>query len=195
MKKITKLDNIYNSYRWFFTSDGNLVVGGKSDEQNEIALKNFLKPNYIVMHTSEPGSPFMIIQSDKPSKKDMEEAAIFCACFSQSWKHGKKEISIDVFKGEQIFKIKSMKKGTFGVKGIKKKIIAKPELAIVIQNGKIRAVPISTKEEILAYVIQGKLSKVEAAEKLSKKIKQYYAFPISKDEIMSALPSDKIEVK
>ncbi|MFA5856168.1 MAG: NFACT RNA binding domain-containing protein [Candidatus Pacearchaeota archaeon] len=195
MKKITKLDIKYNNYRWFFTTEGSLVVGGKSDEQNEVVLKNFLKPNYVVMHTTEPGSPFMIIQSDKPSKKDMEETAIFCACFSQSWKLGKKAISIDVFTGEQIFKIKSMKKGTFGVKGIKKTILAKPELAIVLQNGKLRAVPISTKEEILAYIIQGKLSKEEASEKLSKKIKQKYAFPISKDEIMSALPSAKMDVK
>ena len=59
----------YENYRWFFTSNDVLVVGGKSDEQNELVIKNFLKPDYIVMHTSAPGSSFMIIQSEKPAKK------------------------------------------------------------------------------------------------------------------------------
>jgi predicted ribosome quality control (RQC) complex YloA/Tae2 family protein len=74
-------DKDYRNYRWFFTSNGILVVGGKSDEQNELVIKNFLKPEYTVMHTSKPGSSFTIIQSDNPSKEDLEETAIFCACF------------------------------------------------------------------------------------------------------------------
>ena len=56
----------YKNYRWFFTSNNILVVGGKSDKQNELALKHFLKPEYTITHTSKPGSPFMIIQSKNP---------------------------------------------------------------------------------------------------------------------------------
>ena len=88
MKKIQSLDKMYENFRWFYTSDGTLVVGGKSDKQNEEALDKFVKPNYIVMHTTKPGSPFMIIQKDNPSKKDIEDTAIFCVSFSQQWKKG-----------------------------------------------------------------------------------------------------------
>jgi len=195
MIKLLNLGKKYHNYRWFFTSDNVLVVGGKSDEQNEIVLSEFLKPNYTIAHTTLPGSPFMVIQSDKPGKKDIEETAIFCACFSQQWKHGKKTIEIDIFKGEQIYKTKSMKTGTFGVKGGKRTMKVRPELVLGIQNGKLRAVPKTTNLEVLAIIKQGNLSKEDAAIKISKIIKDKYHFPISKEEILSAIPSDKLSVK
>ncbi|MFA5258494.1 MAG: NFACT RNA binding domain-containing protein [Candidatus Pacearchaeota archaeon] len=195
MQKLSNLDRKYEDFRWFFTSNNVLVVGGKSDEQNEIALENFSKPNYIVMHTTAPGSPFMIIQSDRPTKKDLEETAVFCACFSQQWKLGKRLIEIDVFAGEQIYKLKGMKTGTFGLNGTKKTLKVRPELVLVIQNGKLKAVPKTTNQEKLAEIRQGSLSKLEAAEKISKIVRNKYAFPISKEEILQAIPSDKLSVR
>lgn len=194
MKKDNKLKD-YQNYRWFFTSNDVLVVGGKNDDQNESVIKNFLKPNYFIMHTTSPGSPFCIIQSNAPTKQDLDETAVFCACFSQQWKSGKKEISIDIFRGEQIYKNSLMKTGTFGVKGKKKTVKVKPELVLVIQKGKLRAVPKTSEEEKLAEINQGKLKKEESAEIISKIIKDKYHFPISKDEIMQAIPSDKLDVK
>jgi hypothetical protein len=190
-------DKDYRNYRWFFTSDGILVVGGKSDEQNELTIKNFLKPEYTVMHTSKPGSSFMIIQSDNPSKEDLEETAIFCACFSKQWKISKpgSKIDIDIFKGESIYKNNSMKTGTFGIKGEKKTTKVKPELVLIIQKGKLRAVPANGREKVLAKITIGKLNKEKAAEELVKKIKDEFHFPISKEEIMQAIPSDKIGIK
>jgi hypothetical protein len=195
MQKLSSLDKKYESFRWFFTSNNVLVVGGKSDEQNEIVLKEFLKPNYILMHTTAPGSPFMVIQSDSPNKTDLEETAIFCGCFSQQWKLGKRLIEIDIFKGDQIYKLKTMKTGTFGIRGTKKTIKIKPELILVIQNGRLKAVPKTAKGEKLAEIKQGNLTKEQVTEKISKIIKDKYHFPISKDEIMSAIPSDKLSVK
>ena len=185
----------YMSYRWFFTSEGKLVVGGKSDEQNENVLRYFKRPGYTIMHTTKPGSPFMIIQSDDPSKNDLDECAVFCACFSKEWKTGKKSIDIDVFKGGDVFKNKGMKTGTFGVKN-KKKVKAKPELMVIIQKGKIRAVPkVKGKEESLAVIKQGKMDKEAAAEKIAKKIKEKYLLPVSKEEVMRAIPSGNMSVR
>ncbi|MDD5192606.1 MAG: NFACT RNA binding domain-containing protein [Candidatus Nanoarchaeia archaeon] len=185
----------YKNYRWFFTSEGKLVVGGKSDEQNEEVIRNFLRPDYVIMHTSLPGSPFMIIQSDNPSKKDLKETAVFCASFSKQWKNGNKNIDVDTFKGSQIYKTRGMKTGTFGVKGDKETIKVKPELVLVIQKGKIKAVPEKGKEKILAKIKPGKLSKEQAAEKIAKIIRDKFHLPVHKDEVMQAIPSDKIDVK
>ena len=192
----------YRRFRWFYTSDETLVVGGKSDEQNELVLKYFLKPQYIVVHTSSPGSPFMIIQSENPSKNDIEEASVFCACFSKKWKMLKSEkekIGVDIFKGEQMYKTKVMKKGTFGVKGKEETLNVKPKLALVVQKGKIKAVPLvpslKTSYKILAEIVPGKLNKNEATEKIVKKIKDKFNFPVSNEEIMQVIPSDKIGVK
>jgi len=194
LKKLIPAKN-YENYRWFFTSNNILVVGGKSEEQNELAIKHFLKPGYTVMHTSAPGSPFMIIQSEKPTKKDLDETAIFTGCFSKQWKKGNKKIEIDVFEGNQIYKLKTMKTGTFGVKGEKKTVKIKPELILVIQKGKFRAVPNPNGESKLATIKPGKLSKIEAAEKLSKIIRDKFHLPVHKEEIMQAIPSDKLSVK
>ncbi len=189
----------YLHYRWFYTSEGKLVVGGKSENQNELVIRNFRKPNYTVMHTSKPGSPFMIIQNDSPSKKDLDEAAVFCGCFSKEWKKLKSardKIDIDIFKANQLHKSKAMKIGTFGVTGKKKTVKIKPELMIIIQKGKLRAVPkTKTKEQILVEVKPGKLSKEKAAEKIAKKIKDKFHFPVSKEEIMQAIPSGNMSVK
>lgn len=191
----------YRYYRWFFSSNNVLAVGGKSEEQNELVIKNFLHPNYTILHTSQPGSPFMIIQSDKPTKKDIEETAIFTACFSKQWKESKptSKISIDIFKGKNIYKTKQMKKGTFGAKGRKQTIKVKPELTLIIQKGKIRAVPKINKKskliQALAEIKPGKLNKEQATEKLTKIIKDKFHLPVSKDEIMQAIPSDKLSVK
>jgi len=187
----------YKNYRWFYTSEGVLVVGGKSDDQNELVIKNFLRPEFKVMHTSEPGSPFCILLSKEPSKKDLEECSIFCGCFSQQWKKVKKngKISVDIFDGSQVYKTKGMKTGTFGVQGDKKVVKIKPELIVVVQKGKIRAVPKGTKETKLAVISPGKMKKEEAVEKIAKKIRDKFHFPVSKEEIMQAIPSDKIGVR
>ncbi len=190
----------YRNYRWFYTSEGKLVVGGKSEDQNELVLKNFRKSNYTIMHTSKPGSPFMIIQTDSPSKKDLDEAAVFCAAFSKEWKNlkgSKGKISIDIFKGNQIFKDKGMKTGTFGVKGLKRKVKVKPELVVIIQKGKLRAVPKikGRKEQVLVDINPGKLSKEQAVDQIAKKIKDKFHLPVSKEEIMQAIPSGNMDVK
>jgi len=187
----------YENYRWFFTSSDNLVIGGKSDEQNELVLKNFLRPEYTILHTSNPGSPFMIIQSENPDKDDIEESAIFCACFSKQWKEVKpnKKIEVDVFKGDQVYKTKSMKTGTFGIKGDKKILKVVPKLVLVFQKGKLKSVPRTKKEKPLVEIKPGKLTKEKAAELIAKKIKDKFHFPISKEEIRSAIPSNKIGVK
>jgi hypothetical protein len=185
----------YKNYRWFFTSNNVLVVGGKSDEQNELVLKHFLKPQYTIMHTSAPGSPFMVIQSDKPTKEDIKETAIFTGCFSKQWKAGKKQIEIDIFKGEQIYKLNTMKLGTFGVKNKKETMKVKPELMLIIQKGKFKAVPNPNGDSKLAKITPGKLSKEDAAEMLAKIVRDKFHLPAHKDEIMQAIPSDKLNIK
>jgi len=185
----------YHNYRWFFTNRGKLVVGGKNDDQNELVMKYFLHPEYVVMHTSEPGSGFMIIQDEKPKKEDIEEAAIFCGCFSKQWKLGKKVIYVDIFKGSQIYKSKKMKIGTFGVMGDKKTKKIQPELVLVMQKNKLRAVPKTTKEKKLAKIIPGKMDKEKAAEMLAGIIKNKFNLPVTKQQVMQAIPSNNLDIK
>src|SRR3990167_5123984 len=114
------LINEFKRYRWFYTSSGKLVVGGKSAAQNDDLLYKLVasRKELLVTHTREPGSPFCVILSDAKSitRQDRRECAQFTACFSRGWKAGKKKANVDFFYSSQLYKQKSMSQGTWGVK-------------------------------------------------------------------------------
>lgn len=187
----------HKKYRWFFTSSNKLVVGGKSSEQNDDLLKKLkgTKKDYVVMHTSSPGSPFSVIVEDPSEIKesDIEETAIFTGCFSRAWKLRKKKAFIDIFKLSQIYKSPKMKTGTWGVKGGVLKKTVTLELALTKQENKLRAVPIPTvknKKNILLKFQPGKIDKVEMLPKIQLEIKE----SLSQDELLSALPAGGVAI-
>ncbi len=108
------------SFRKYTTKSEKLVLAGKDSGQNEELINNYAGKNDFVFHTISPGSPFCVIKG-KLSKKDIEETAVFCARYSQEWKKSKdkKDVLVHYFKGNDIYKEKTMKKGTFGVKKFK----------------------------------------------------------------------------
>jgi len=174
----------YQKFRWFFTSSGLLVIGGKSAESNEEAIK-LSKKDSVIMHTEQPGSPFCVILDENPSEKDMKETAIFCGCLSKAWKHGKKSVEVHMFSGNQVYKSRGMKTGTFGVEGKTRSFKVELKLYLAFQEGKLRSVPFKTE---IAMIIPGKMKKEDVAEDISKKLK------VKKEEALSALPSDNIDI-
>ena len=117
-------------FRQMKTSSGKLILAGKDAETNEKLIEQAGK-NEIVLHTKQAGSPFVNIKAEgKVSKKDIKEAAIFCAFYSQAWKKAKnkKDIEVHYFKGKDVFKSKEMKLGTFSVRRFKKIIVKKEEI-------------------------------------------------------------------
>ncbi|MEM3113298.1 MAG: NFACT RNA binding domain-containing protein [Candidatus Pacearchaeota archaeon] len=179
----------YHKYRWFFTSNNNLVVGGKNAEQNEELVKKFMSnEKYVVMHTKSQGSPFSIIISEKYNEKDLEECAIFTGCFSRAWREGKKSVDIDTFLMEQVIKNKNMKTGTFGVVGEIDRKKVELKFYITNQEGKIRAVPFKKNKERSICIIPGKINKEKFAEQISIKLE------IPLDEILNALPTGGFKI-
>lgn len=105
-------------FRIFYTTAGKEVIGGKSAGNNEELIKQIVERS-IVLHTKEKGSPFVEIklkEKEKASKKDIYEAGVFCAVYSQDWKKNRKDVIMHIFKAGDIFKDNKMKTGTFGVK-------------------------------------------------------------------------------
>ncbi len=122
------------NFRKALTVSEKTLIAGKNDQQNEELIKQ-VQEDEFVLHTKMPGSPFVNIKNnekgEKVSKEDIHEAAIFCVKYSQAWKKAKKKpdkVEVHVFLGKNIFKLKGMKTGTFGVKKLKKVIIEKEEI-------------------------------------------------------------------
>jgi len=123
-------------FREFETSSGKQVLAGKSAANNEKLVEQ-VEDNETVLHTKAPGSPFVNIKSNKKiSKKDIKEAAVFCARYSQDWRDNKKEVIVHVFKGKSIYKEKRMKLGTFGVRKFREIKIKKKEIENFIKKEK-----------------------------------------------------------
>ena len=118
------------NFRELTTSSGKLVLSGKDRETNEKLIKQVEADN-IVLHTAKPGSPFAEIKG-KATKKDIKEASIFIAKFSQDWKKNKKDVKVHYFIGKDIYKSKDMKTGTFGVKKFKEIVVRKKEIEQVL---------------------------------------------------------------
>jgi hypothetical protein len=187
------MEKDFKKYRWFFTSNNKLVIGGKSSSQNEEIVKSSEKDS-IILHTASPGSPFCIIKN--PSKEDIGEAAIFDACFSQEWKRGKKKSEVHIFSKIKMMKTKEMKEGTFGIIGNPKKINVELKLTLVIQEGKLRAVPLNTAgKEGMLVLTPGKIEKDKAAEKILSMLKDNFDVVVSKEDVLSAIPSGGFEIK
>ncbi len=183
----------YTKYRWFFTSSGKLVIGGKSAEQNEVLVKEVMKLgiNYIVMHTHAPGSPFTFIVDEGVNEKDLEEQAIFTACFSQEWKKGKKSVVIDIFDSSQIAKKRGMKKGMFGVLGKVNRRNVELKLGLEMQEGVLRAVPKPVKA--LLWITPGETEKSKAAKEI-KKVLDEKGLSLTREEIERALPAGGMKI-
>jgi len=116
------------NFRKFTTSSGKQVLAGKDAEQNEKLVWQ-ADANEIVLHTKSPGSPFCNIKG-RASEKDIKEAAVFCARYSQEWKKAKekKDVLVHYFKGRDIYKEMGMKTGTFSVKKFKEIKIRKEDI-------------------------------------------------------------------
>ena len=116
---------------WFFSfmmkfrevvlASGRKVFGGKSAENND-ELVRVAGRNDLMLHTQAPGSPFVNV-GEKPSKKDLKEAAVFCARYSQDWRDNKRNVVVNVF-----FR-RDMKKGIFSKVGSWK--VGKAESVVV----------------------------------------------------------------
>jgi len=179
----------YKKYRWFFTKADKLIIGGKSASQNDELLSQLKQQSndYIILHTTAPGSPFAIILADPRSiiDDDKEEAAIFTACFSQAWKQKKSPVSIDLFLLSQLSKPTKLKEGTWMVHGSKAQLQVPLELALTTQKEVLRAVPLKTlgRKKPLALLKPGTTEKKQLIAKLHKLLK----LPLL--ELESALPA------
>lgn len=105
---------IDEKYRKFVLSSGREVFLGKNSEQNDSLVANS-KRNDFLLHTKEPGSPFVNV-GENPLKGELYEAAVFCALKSQDFRDNQGNVLVNVFKKDDCYKEKSMEEGSWGVK-------------------------------------------------------------------------------
>ncbi|MDL5361288.1 ribosome rescue protein RqcH [Halalkalicoccus sp. NIPERK01] len=95
---VRKSEEWYEDFRWFHTSDGFLVIGGRNADQNEALVKKYLDRGDRFFHTQAHGGPVTVLKATGPSEpaKEVEfpessihEAAQFAVSYSSVWKEGR----------------------------------------------------------------------------------------------------------
>ena len=66
----------YEKYRWFFTSDNLLAIGGKDASSNSVIIRRHLTENDYVFHAEVNGSPFFILQNANNSNTDISQSIL-----------------------------------------------------------------------------------------------------------------------
>jgi predicted ribosome quality control (RQC) complex YloA/Tae2 family protein len=128
---VRQSEHWFEAYRWFHTSDGFLVIGGRDADDNEDLVKKYLDRGDRFFHAQAHGGPATILKATGPSESyddDVEipesskrEAAQFAVSYSSVWKDGKFAGDVYEVGSDQVSKTPEsgefLEKGGFAIRG------------------------------------------------------------------------------
>jgi predicted ribosome quality control (RQC) complex YloA/Tae2 family protein len=192
----------YQKFRWFFTSEGKLAIGGRDAQSNTILVKKHMTESDVAYHADLFGSPFFILKEGKDqTPAEVRQMGQATASFSSAWKTGLSaadaywvlpdQVSGSAPSGEYLAR------GSFVIRGKKNFVTKNPvELAIGIDAG---GRMVSGPEEAMmkqsdAYVviIPNREKSSDTAKKVLFELKKMYGEgfgAVDLDDVMRALPS------
>jgi len=123
-------DDWYERFRWFHTSTGYLVIGGRNADQNEELVKKYMGNHDRFFHTQAHGGPVTLLKAAGPSEsadpvdwdeQTLREAAQFAVSYSSDWKDGRGAGDAYMVKPDQVSKTPEsgeyIEKGSFVIRG------------------------------------------------------------------------------
>jgi predicted ribosome quality control (RQC) complex YloA/Tae2 family protein len=91
----------FHRFRWFETSDGVLVVGGRDAGQNEELVRKYLGGGDTFVHADVHGAAVVIV---KGKTARMDEVAQFAASYSGAWRSGHAAADVYSVRPDQVSK-------------------------------------------------------------------------------------------
>ena len=112
----------YEKYRWYITSEGFLVIGGRNAEMNEEIVSKHMEKNDLFFHTETPGGAATILKNGKKAgDASIREACQFAGIYSALWKEGKHSGEVYYVFPEQVKKSaragEYLPRGSFFIEG------------------------------------------------------------------------------
>jgi len=196
----------FEKFRWFYTSEGLLVVGGKDAVTNEILVKKHMEPHDLVFHADIAGAPFVLIKTEgkTPTEQSIYEATQLAASHSRAWKAKFSAIDVYWVHPEQVSKAppsgEYLQKGAFMIRG-KKNYVKKTPLRLAIGLDTKTEMPtiiggpkdaVESKTAVYVEIVPGDLP----SSKLASKIRQMLKKKVSKDlqEKVAQIQIEEIQV-
>ena len=123
-------DDWFERFRWFRTSTGYLVIGGRNADQNEELVKKYMGKHDRFFHTQAHGGPVTLLKAAGPSEsadpvdfseETLREAAQFAVSYSSDWKDGRGAGDAYMVDPDQVSKTPEsgeyIEKGSFVIRG------------------------------------------------------------------------------
>ncbi|DAC72006.1 MAG TPA: hypothetical protein DSN98_07380 [Thermoplasmata archaeon] len=190
----------FERFRWFISTEGNLVVAGRDASSNDVVVKKYLSDGDRYAHADIHGAPSCIIKGKglndekiQITEKTLQEACQFASSYSRAWnQYG--EASAYWVLPEQVSKTPEsgeyVPKGAFIIRGKRNYYRSTLQVAVGL-------VPIGTGEKLMggpvvaiaaravkgyAILVPGVTKKSVVAQKIAK------AFQVSTETVEKVLP-------
>ena len=127
----------FERYRWFYTSDGFLAIGGRDSSSNSAIIRKQLTKNDKVFHAEIFGSPFFVLKDIPESLPfdSLNEVAQATVCFSRAWREAMYGMSAYWINPDQVKKAapsgQFLSRGSFVLEG-HKNFIKAPNLRLAV---------------------------------------------------------------
>nr|MDO8118599.1 NFACT family protein [Candidatus Sigynarchaeota archaeon] len=117
----------FEKFRWFYSSDKYLVIGGRDASSNEIIYAKYMEKNDLFFHSDAPGAPVVVVKNKQNREindiplQTIREAASFGVSYSRSWKESLNSADIYHVTPDQVSKTppagEYLPKGSFVIRG------------------------------------------------------------------------------
>lgn len=108
----------YHRFRWCFTSDNVLMIGGRDAGQNEELVKRYMEGNDYFVHADVHGASVVLLKGETAH---WDEVATFAASYSGAWRSGHFTADVYAVSREQVSKTAEsgeyVSRGSFIIRG------------------------------------------------------------------------------
>jgi predicted ribosome quality control (RQC) complex YloA/Tae2 family protein len=191
----------FERFRWFISSEGAVVLGGKDARSNDVLVRKHLEAGDRYAHADVHGAPSVVVKMrEGVTEKTLHEACEYAVATSKAWTSKIGSAAGYWVLPEQVSKTPEsgeyLARGAFVIRG-KRNYSGKLEILLGVGeieyegHRKVMCAPVSAiKKHSRRYAIirPGDVDKNEAARKLAE------AFDVPIEEVQSILPPGDVEV-
>ncbi len=213
VKRVRRKREWYEKFRWFFSSDGILVLGGRDAITNEVLVKKHMERGDLFVHAEVHGAPAVLVKAGGKAvpERTIQEAFDFAVAYSRAWKQGVASARVYWVKPEQVSKRAEsgeyLARGAFVIRGRRNYGVGSTKVAVgvVFQDDVPRVIggppeAIAARAEVMVVLVPGnvrsgelaKLLRSRLAEKLGERGEAVRRLPV--EEFLAFIPPGSGEV-
>ncbi|MCI0503077.1 NFACT RNA binding domain-containing protein [Candidatus Micrarchaeota archaeon] len=192
--RVKKSKEWHEKFHSAYTSEGKLMIGGRSAQQNDQVVSKHMEDSDLFFHADiQGGAVFVLKDGIAASEGELREAAQMAASFSNSWKNGNASVDVYAVEKKQLTKNMSggfVPAGAFAILGERRWFRAvKLALRIGLAEKGISLVPECSKarlkDELVLVPSPAGKDKGSLAKSLAKR------FGLHPDDFLELLPNGK----